>query len=48
MRYFHCDSCGHYGPDVDYVIDPYMEDVFNTIVYTYLCHKWEGDARDDI
>ena len=43
-----CDSCHKDKPDVELVVDPYVEDVHNEKVERYLCDECYKDRIDGI
>lgn len=43
-----CDSCGKRKRDVQWIIDPFQEDVYNAVVWRWLCGDCEQKLCDDI
>ena len=43
-----CEECGEYKDDVEYIADPYDEEISGEVNMRYLCAKCQGELAADI
>lgn len=43
-----CDICGEYKADVEYTIDPYIEEIYGESIYKNMCDECYQNAIYDI
>lgn len=43
-----CEICGKLGNDVDYVVNPYDQEIYNEENWQWLCDDCYCSCRDDI